>query len=89
MVATFFSPVQNRGKEPLHLISDHPFGPNEMGVSTDCTYTHRVDAHLPSDDGLGPNCHVLPCPRSQLPAPVSAAHVALQAFRIPRSLPWT
>ena len=33
MVATLFSPIPNRGKEPLHLISEHPFGPNEMGVS--------------------------------------------------------
>ncbi|KAI0748561.1 Metalloenzyme, LuxS/M16 peptidase-like protein [Daedaleopsis nitida] len=32
MVATLFSPIPNRGKEPLHLISQHPFGPNEMGT---------------------------------------------------------
>ncbi|TFK92329.1 hypothetical protein K466DRAFT_582051, partial [Polyporus arcularius HHB13444] len=32
MVATFFSPIPNRGKEPLHMIPDHPFGPKEMGT---------------------------------------------------------
>ncbi|KAI9069108.1 insulin-degrading enzyme [Trametes sanguinea] len=32
MVASLFSPIPNRGREPLHMISDHPFGPNEMGT---------------------------------------------------------
>ncbi|KAH9857197.1 insulin-degrading enzyme [Lenzites betulinus] len=32
MVATLFSPIPNRGQEPLHMIEDHPFGPNEMGT---------------------------------------------------------
>lgn len=33
MVASLFSLIPNRGREPLHMIADHPFGPNEMGVS--------------------------------------------------------
>ncbi|KAM5532097.1 hypothetical protein V8D89_014261 [Ganoderma adspersum] len=32
MVTSLFSPIPNRGQEPLHLIPDHPFGPNEMGT---------------------------------------------------------
>ena len=32
MVADLFSPIQNRSQEPLPMIPDHPFGPNEMGV---------------------------------------------------------
>ncbi|KAI0362448.1 insulin-degrading enzyme [Trametes cingulata] len=32
MVASLFSPIPNRGREPLHMINDHPFGPNEMGT---------------------------------------------------------
>ncbi|KAH9945848.1 Metalloenzyme, LuxS/M16 peptidase-like protein [Epithele typhae] len=32
MVAKLFSPIPNRGREPLHMIPDHPFGPNEMGT---------------------------------------------------------
>ncbi|OJT08672.1 Insulin-degrading enzyme [Trametes pubescens] len=32
MVAALFSPIPNRGREPLHMITDHPFGPNEMGT---------------------------------------------------------
>ncbi|KAI0780630.1 insulin-degrading enzyme [Trametes elegans] len=32
LVASLFSPIPNRGREPLHLINDHPFGPNEMGT---------------------------------------------------------
>ena len=47
MVATLFSPIPNRGKEPLHLISEHPFGPNEMGVSGMTPVQSRW-THLPS-----------------------------------------
>ena len=32
MVNSLFSPIPNRGREPLHMIPDHPFGPDEMGV---------------------------------------------------------
>ncbi|KAI0372962.1 insulin-degrading enzyme [Pilatotrama ljubarskyi] len=32
MVASLFSPIPNRGREPLPMINDHPFGPNEMGT---------------------------------------------------------
>ncbi|PFH54234.1 hypothetical protein AMATHDRAFT_53111 [Amanita thiersii Skay4041] len=30
--ARLFSPVQNRGRDPLPMIFDHPFGPNEKGT---------------------------------------------------------
>ena len=33
MVASLFSPIPNRGREPLHMIPGHPFGHDEMGVS--------------------------------------------------------
>ncbi|OCH92098.1 insulin-degrading enzyme [Obba rivulosa] len=29
MVAKLFSPIANRGRDPLPMINDHPFGPNE------------------------------------------------------------
>ncbi|TBU42064.1 Metalloenzyme, LuxS/M16 peptidase-like protein [Dichomitus squalens] len=32
MAADYFSPIPNRGQEPLPMIPDHPFGPNEMGT---------------------------------------------------------
>ncbi|KAI0636675.1 insulin-degrading enzyme [Trametes polyzona] len=32
LTASLFSPILNRGREPLHMIEDHPFGPNEMGT---------------------------------------------------------
>jgi insulysin len=32
LVSTLFSPILNRGQDPLPMINDHPFGPNEMGV---------------------------------------------------------
>ena len=32
LVSKLFSPVANRGREPLPMIDDHPFGPNEAGV---------------------------------------------------------
>jgi insulysin len=33
MASSMFSPVLNKGREPLTMIYDHPFGPNEKGVS--------------------------------------------------------
>jgi insulysin len=33
MVSTLFSPILNRGREPLPMIEEHPFGQNEIGVS--------------------------------------------------------
>jgi insulysin len=32
MVSTLFTPIKNRGQDPLPIIPDHPFGPNEMGT---------------------------------------------------------
>ncbi|KAG1754340.1 Metalloenzyme, LuxS/M16 peptidase-like protein [Suillus lakei] len=32
MVSTLFTPIKNRGQDPLPVIPDHPFGPNEMGT---------------------------------------------------------
>ncbi|KAH7923541.1 hypothetical protein BV22DRAFT_1015236 [Leucogyrophana mollusca] len=32
LVSTLFSPVPNRGQDPLPMINDHPFGPNESGT---------------------------------------------------------
>lgn len=38
-----FSPIPNRGREPLPMINDHPFGSEEKGVSNRepefCRYT--------------------------------------------------
>ena len=33
LVSTLFSPILNRGQDPLPIIHDHPFGPNETSVS--------------------------------------------------------
>ena len=33
IVSTLFSPILNKPVEALPLIKDHPFGPDEMGVS--------------------------------------------------------
>jgi insulysin len=32
MVSSLFSPIKNRGQDPLPAIDDHPFGPNETNV---------------------------------------------------------
>ncbi|KAG1761690.1 Metalloenzyme, LuxS/M16 peptidase-like protein [Suillus occidentalis] len=32
MVSTLFTPIKNREQDPLPIIPDHPFGPNEMGT---------------------------------------------------------
>ncbi|KAJ8592510.1 insulin-degrading enzyme [Rhizopogon salebrosus TDB-379] len=32
MVSTLFSPIKNRGQDPLPVIPDHPFGQKEMGT---------------------------------------------------------
>ena len=39
MVAELFSPIPNRGQDPLPMINDHPFGPNERSVSEFPTIT--------------------------------------------------
>jgi insulysin len=33
LTSKLFSPVKNRGREPIPMINEHPFGPNERGVS--------------------------------------------------------
>lgn len=33
MTTGLFSPILNRGQDPLPMINDHPFGSNEVGVS--------------------------------------------------------
>ena len=33
MVSRHFSPILKRHGDQLPIINDHPFGPNEMGVS--------------------------------------------------------
>lgn len=33
IVSQLFSPIPNRGLSALPMINQHPFGPNEMGVS--------------------------------------------------------
>jgi insulysin len=32
LVSNLFSPIPNRGRDPLPSIPDHPFGPDEKGV---------------------------------------------------------
>lgn len=32
LASTLFSPITNRGRDPLPLLPEHPFGPNEKGV---------------------------------------------------------
>ncbi|KAF8623490.1 hypothetical protein AX15_006273 [Amanita polypyramis BW_CC] len=32
LTSRLFSPIPNRGREPLPMIEDHPFGPNEKGT---------------------------------------------------------
>ncbi|KIJ69177.1 hypothetical protein HYDPIDRAFT_105764 [Hydnomerulius pinastri MD-312] len=50
MVSKHFSPILNRGQDPLPIISDHPFGPNEMGtlVSVQTVKSfHAVEVSFP------------------------------------------
>ena len=32
LASALFSPIVNRGRDPLPLLPEHPFGPNEKGV---------------------------------------------------------
>lgn len=34
LAAKMFSPIPNRGRDPLPMIDEHPFGPEEKGVRT-------------------------------------------------------
>jgi len=33
LAATLFSPIPNRGRDALPMINEHPFGPDQKGVS--------------------------------------------------------
>jgi len=33
-VVELFSPIENRGQDPLPMIHEHPYGPSEKGVSS-------------------------------------------------------
>ncbi|TFY62947.1 hypothetical protein EVJ58_g3532 [Rhodofomes roseus] len=50
MVAELFAPIPNRGQDPLPMINDHPFGPNEraslVSVQTIMTF-HAVEVSFP------------------------------------------
>ncbi|KIK90629.1 hypothetical protein PAXRUDRAFT_831530 [Paxillus rubicundulus Ve08.2h10] len=50
MVSKYFSPILNRGQDPLPIINDHPFGPDEMGtlvsVQTIMSF-HAVEISFP------------------------------------------
>lgn len=50
MVSRLFSPIPNRGQDPLPLIHEHPFGPDEMGtllsVQTIMSF-HAVEISFP------------------------------------------
>ncbi|KAH9950188.1 insulin-degrading enzyme [Amylocystis lapponica] len=52
MVAKLFSPVKNRGQDPLPMINEHPFGPNEIGtlvsVQTIMSF-HALEVSFPLD----------------------------------------
>ncbi|KAL0571049.1 metalloprotease [Marasmius crinis-equi] len=52
LVSTLFSPILNRGIEPLPTIADHPFGPNEKGtlISIPTIMTmHMLEIAFPLD----------------------------------------
>ena len=61
MVASLFSPIPNRGREPLHMINDHPFGPNEMGVSTYFLSSPEEMLIPYIDTSVSADHHVVPC----------------------------
>lgn len=44
MASTLFSPILNRGRDALPMLPEHPFGPNESGVSF-FSFPYLVDSH--------------------------------------------
>ncbi|TFK76345.1 insulin-degrading enzyme [Pluteus cervinus] len=52
LTSKLFSPIPNRGKEPLPMIREHPFGPNEKGtliqVQTVMAF-HALEISFPSE----------------------------------------
>jgi hypothetical protein len=46
LAASLFSPILNRGQNPLPSISDHPFGPGEKGVRLRSTLTSHLCGQL-------------------------------------------
>lgn len=52
LVSILFSPIQNRGRDPLPMINDHPFGPDEtsrlVSVQTIMAF-HALEISFPLD----------------------------------------
>jgi insulysin len=52
LVSNLFTPIQNRGQDPLPMINDHPFGPNEtsrlVSVQTIMSF-HALEISFPLD----------------------------------------
>lgn len=42
LVASLFSPIQNRGQDPLPMINDHPFGHNETKVHNSLSLSNSL-----------------------------------------------
>ena len=85
-VSSLFSPIPNRGVEPLPMINEHPFGPDEKGVSHFHPFSSSVFPHTILDLGFGSNRHGLPRLGDLIPPRVSAAQLSFQACELYGSL---
>ena len=75
LVSTLFSPILNRGQDPLPMIYDHPFGPNETSVSL-IKHKHTLLAHLSTETCICSYHHGIPRSRDLIPTRLSTPSLA-------------
>lgn len=71
LASTLFSPIANRGRDPLPLIPEHPFGLNEKGVITLIIILVVYLTSFP-DPRLCQNHYGFSCTRDIIPIGLSA-----------------
>ena len=61
LAATLFSPIPNRGRDPLPMMGSQPFGDEQKGVSCFIESGELYVYHV-VDIGIRPNYNGDPCP---------------------------
>lgn len=87
---TLFSPIPNRGQEPLPMINDHPFGTEEKGVSNFELVSWSFTSHyLHPDTRVCADGHGLSRAGNILPIGIPAPFLETQTNQFYLSFRWT
>lgn len=88
LTSKLFSPIPNRGRDALPMITQHPFGPKEVGVSIFLASDLLITEISSVDPRLSSNYHVIPCHGNLLPFRIPTTLLATQTGAIHLPFPW-